>query len=200
MKPHWFVIRLKPGASAPSRQDSRISKIEYSLKRAGVEYYFPVERSEKIHKRTKVLLDKRRPLMPGYAFVFDVQDWYQLHRIDFVAGVLSVAGKPVLIREDLINGVREAEQAIYEVYQHRKGMRIQAEKEKEERANGMSARKAKQLYPAGSPVFVGGSHLLRGMKGRVVEATGRQTIKVMIETLSGLINAEISTVHLEMVA
>ena len=200
MKHTWYAVRLKPGASARSRADTRISKIEYSLDRAEVKYYLPLERKETVHNRKKIIIDKSFPLLPGYVFVADIKNWTAFRQIHFVGNPVSIAGNPLIIREEMIEKIRDAEMEIYEEYQFQKGRRIQVEKEREERANGMSAKKAKQIYPAGSPVVVGGSHMLRGMKGTVVSATGRNTIKLIIETLDGHVNAEISTAHLEMVA
>jgi hypothetical protein len=42
--------------------------------------------------------------------------------------------------------------------------------------------------------------MLAGMRGRVVDATGRHTIRAMIETLNGMVNAEISVSYIEKVA
>jgi len=201
MAGQWHVARLKPGGSQAYRHDTRITNIEYSLQNAGIEHYLPSERKEVIHHRRKVWIDKRYPLIPGYVFIANVEDWLKFHKCDFIASVLGVQGTPISIPESSIDMLRKAENDIFEMYQYRKALRIQAEKAKEERKKHIPQSKARVLYPAGSTVVVDKTHfLLGGYKGRVVDATGRQTIKLMVETLNGIVAAELSMVHLERVA
>jgi transcription antitermination factor NusG len=201
MAAHWHCIRLRPGAAQISRQDRRLTNIELSLNREGIEHYMPMERKELMHHRTKIWEDKRYPLIPGYAFVANVTNWAKLKDCDFVAGVLGNSESPIPIPASSIELIRQAETEIEQRHQGYKWARLQREREKEERKRHIPQSKARVLYPAGSTVVVDKTHfLLGGYKGRVVDATGRQTIKLMIETLNGIVAAELSMVHLERVA
>ena len=65
----------------------------------------------------------------------------------------------------------------------------------------MTRRIASEQWPAGSVVTIGRQHrLFAGQKATVIAATGRQTIKAVIETLNGMVNAELSLAFVEKVA
>lgn len=197
----WYVIRLKPLATRPSKQDSRFANIEISLRDAGFQFYFPWERREIVHHRSKKPIDKQYPLIPGYAFVCEPNDWLKLAKCDFVAGVLGVRGTPIPLIPTVIDAVRDAEAIILSEYERQKAMRRQREKEQADRLQHIPQRRARQMYPAGTPIVIDRTHvLLGGMKGRVVDATGRQTIKAVIETLNGMLHAELSLAFVEKVA
>lgn len=198
MAAKWYAIRLKPNAQRLSKQDSRLTNIEFALSQGGIEHYMPQERREIIHHRTKKPIDKCYPLIPGYAFVSGVQDWLQLHRCDFVAGVLGVRGMPMSIRTAHIDAIKMAEEKILNDYEQAKALYRQRERERNEH---IPQRRLRVMYPAGSVITIDGSHsMLGGMRGRVVDATGRQTIRAMIETLNGMVNAEIPVSYIEKVA
>lgn len=198
MAAKWYAIRLKPNAQRPAKQDPRLTNIELSLTQEGFEHYMPLERREIIHHRTKKPIDKRYPLIPGYAFVCDTDDWLRLSKCDFVAGVLGVRGTPIPLIPTVIEQIRDAEAVILSEYERQKALRRQRDKEAEERKKHIPQRRARQMYPAGSPIVVDKTHvLLGGMRGRVVDATGRQTIKAMIETLNGMVMAELSMAFVE---
>jgi transcription antitermination factor NusG len=195
---NWYAIRLKPNAQRLSKQDARLTNIEWSLSQEGIEHYLPQERREIIHHRTKKPIDKRYPLIPGYAFVCGVDDWLKLHKCDFVAGVLGVRGTPMSIRSSHVEAIMAAEEKIREDYEKAKAFRRQKERERDEH---IPQRRLRVMFPAGSTISIDGSHsMLAGMRGRVVDATGRQTIKAMIETLNGMVNAEIPVSYIEKVA
>lgn len=186
---HWYALRLKPMAQRPSRQDERLTNIEISLRQSGFEHYMPLERREIIHHRTKKPIDKRYPLIPGYAFVYNPYDWLALSKCDFVAGVLGVRGTPLSILNTQVDAIRAAEAVISAEYERSKALRRQKEKERDEH---IPQRRLRVMFPAGTPIAIDGTHsILGGMTGRVVDATGRQTIKAIIETLSGMVNAEL---------
>jgi hypothetical protein len=198
MAAQWYAIRLKPNAQRLSKQDSRLTNIEFALSQGGIEHYMPQERREIIHHRTKKPIDKCYPLIPGYAFVAGVHDWLQLHRCDFVAGVLGVRGTPLAIPSYHIDAIMAEEAEILLGYQHAKALKRQRERERDEH---IPQRRLRVMFPAGSVISIDRSHsMLAGMRGRVVDATGRHTIRAMIETLNGMVNAEISVSYIEKVA
>jgi len=195
---HWYAVRLKPGAARPSKHDERYTNIEFALGSAGIEHYMPLERREIIHHRTKKPIDKSYPLIPGYAFVYDVEDWLDLHRTDFVAGVLGVQGTPLRLPSQEIDEIRSAEAVILEEYERAKAKRRAEEDAKEKH---VPQRKARMLYPAGSTVSIDRSHmLLGGYTGTVKEATGRDTIKAIVQTLNGMVTAELPLAMVRKVA
>lgn len=194
----WYAIRLKPMAARPSKHDPRYTNIEYALGSAGIEHYMPLDRKEIIHHRTKKPLDKKFPLIPGYAFVCDVTDWFELHRVDYVAGVLGIRGTPMTLHNSDIDQIREAEAAILAKYEADKARR---KAEREMRENHLTQRRARMLYPAGSTVSIADGHmLLAGKKAVVKEATGRNTIKALVETLNGMVTAELPLAMVSKVA
>lgn len=198
---NWYVVRTAPGAQRPSIQNPLVSNIVRSLERSGFEVYLPIEIREQVHHRSKAIIEKRFPLLPGYAFVADPHDWVKLEECDGVADVIRINDVPKPIATIEIDRLREAETKIFLDYQRQRQNRIERDRLKRESENGISLRKATQLYPAGSPVIVRNSHaLLGGMKAIVTAATGRQTVKAVIETINGMLNAEFSIADLEIAA
>jgi hypothetical protein len=105
------------------------------------------------------------------------------------------------IMPTVIDAVRDAEAVILSEYERQKAMRRQREKEQADRLQHIPQRRARQMYPAGTPIVIDRTHvLLGGMKGRVVDATGRQTVKAVVETLNGMVNAELSLAFVDKVA
>lgn len=198
MSIRWYAIRLRPNAQRPSKQDTRISNVELELTQAGIAHFMPFERKEIIHHRTKKPIDKKYPLIPGYAFIADVQDWLVLSKCDFVAGYLNVRGEPIRLPTAQVEIIRLAELAIWDDYERAKAERRLREAYAD---NRIPQSRARVLYPAGSPIVVDKTHyLLGGMRGTVTAATGRQTIKAVIDTLNGMVNAEIPLMYVEKVA
>lgn len=85
---HWYAIRTAPGSQqmakaneaepgANETEDHRIlrerrigeSIIERRLRNAGLDVYMPAYWHEIIHHRTNKIIERRLPLMVGYAFV-----------------------------------------------------------------------------------------------------------------------------------
>lgn len=195
---HWYAIRLKPMAARPSRHDARYTNIEFALGSAGITHYLPMHRMEIIHHRTKKPIDKAYPLLPGYCFVSDVDDWLELHRVDYVAGVLGVKGTPLRLQSNDIEQIRVAEGIIFQEYERAKAKRRAEEEMKE---HHIPQRRARMLYPAGSQVKIDPSHMLLGGRTALVkEATGRDTIKALVETLNGMVTAELPLAMISKVA
>jgi transcription antitermination factor NusG len=195
---NWYAVRLKPMAARPSKHDPRYTNIEYALGSAGIEHYLPLDRREIIHHRTKKPIDKAFPLLPGYAFVCDVDDWYELHRVDYVAGVLGVGGTPLRLHGTDIENIRIAEGEIFQRYEAQKAKRRLEEEMKEKH---IPQRRARVLYPAGSTVKINEAHMLLGGRNAIVkEATGRDTIRALVETLNGMVTAELPLAMVSKVA
>lgn len=188
----WYVVHTAPGAQRACAYDSRMTNIEHTLQTAGIAHYMPIEMTEVVHHRKKKIIEKRRPLIPGYAFVTDIRDWLSLSRCDGVASVLGVQGEPTPITDLEIFKLRLAEAEIYRTFEKKRAFRIEQERLKAEKANGVSLAKARGMFPAGAPIIISDrNHHLAGAHGRVRAATGRQTVKAMIETIGGMMNVEL---------
>lgn len=200
MAAKWYALRLKPGASRPSRHDERLTNVEWSLKREGMSCYMPMELAMKIHHRSKLPIDKKFPLVPGYAFMQagHDQNWKKVAECDFVASVIGVGGTPIPLPDEQIEKVQKAENDLRELYEYHKARRAY---EEEQRLRKVTRRIASEQWPAGSVVTIGHHHrLFAGQKATVIAATGRQTIKAVIETLNGMLHAELSLAFVEKVA
>ncbi|MDR9777214.1 transcription termination/antitermination NusG family protein [Rhizobium hidalgonense] len=197
----WFALRLKQGAARPYRHDERFTNIEWSLKREGIDYYMPMELAMKIHHRTKKSIDKRFPLIPGYAFmqaVLDDQDWKKVRECDFVASIIGIGGTPLPLPTAQIELIQMAETSLRELYEYHKALRAY---EEEQRLRKVTRRVASEQFPAGGVVTISQQHrLFAGRRATIVAATGRNTIKAVIETLNGMANAEIPISLVEKVA
>lgn len=190
----WFAISLKPGAARPHRFYPG-THVEVALRQAGIEHYFPVELHSKKHHRTGEYLDKRFPLIPGYAFVREQADWKALTRVDYVSCAVHVGGNPIRIPEREMARIRDAEESIREMYVYQKALRIHKE---QQAAHKLTSREARLRFPEGSSIRIMDSHVMFGGKeARVLAATGRGTIKAMIDLLSGTITAEVLIGDLE---
>lgn len=201
MAAKWYALRLKPGAARPYRHDERITNIEWSLKREGIDYYMPMELAMKIHHRTKKTIDKRFPLIPGYAFmraIPDEQNWKKVAECDFVASIIGVGGTPIPLPTAQIDLIQMAETSLRELYEYHKALRAYQE---EQRLRKVTRRVAAEQFPAGGVVTISKEHrLFAGRRATIIAATGRNTIKAVIETLNGLANAEIPLAFVEEVA
>jgi transcription antitermination factor NusG len=197
----WFALRLKAGAARPYRHDERMTNIEWSLQREGISCYMPMELAMKIHHRTKKPIDKRFPLIPGYAFmqaIPDEQNWKKVSACDFVASVIGVGLTPIPLPTAQVELIQMAETSLRELYEYHKAVRAY---EEEQRLRKVTRRVASEQFPAGGVVTISRQHrLFAGRRATIIAATGRNTIKAVIETLNGMANAEIPIELVEMVA
>lgn len=201
MAAQWYAIRLHPGAQRQSKRNPRLTNIEESVRREGFEIYMPLERRMILHHRTKKPIDKWFPLIPGYAFVVGPCNWLKLEGCDFVAGILGTKGRPIPLRPALVDIIKLREADFDQDYEAAKARRLLREQEAEERNNHIPQRRLRVMYPAGSPISVSSTYgMLGGRRGHVIDATGRNTIKAIIETLNGMVNAEIPIGLVEKVA
>jgi transcription antitermination factor NusG len=195
----WYALRLKPGAARPYRHDERLTNIEWSLKREGIDCYMPMELAMKIHHRTKKSIDKRFPLIPGYAFIQAIQDeqnWKKVAECDFVASIIGIGGTPLPLPTAQIELIQMAEKSLRDIYEYQKAARAY---EEARRLQKVTQRVAAQQYPAGGVVTISDKHrLFAGRRATIVAATGRNTIKVVIDRLNSMANAEIPIGLVEM--
>ena len=190
----WYAVKARPGTQRPAAARVGASAdrkgetiIERSLRDQGFDVFMPSTVREVRHHRTDEFIVKRFALMVGYAFVRDPHSFYTLSDCDGVSAILGVAGCPLRIPATDIENIRAAEMAELEAMERRRARRI----EKENQAGRKLTRKeARDVFPKNHRVVVNGG-FLKGMGGYVVDATGRNTIKAMIETLNGLVPVEL---------
>ncbi|TWB61677.1 transcription termination factor nusG [Rhizobium sp. ERR 922] len=75
-KEEWYAIRTAPGSQRMARAieglpANRIGEsiIERNLRNEGIDVYMPAYWHEIVHHRTNKIIDRRLPLLVGYAFV-----------------------------------------------------------------------------------------------------------------------------------
>lgn len=190
----WYAVKARPGTQrlAANRPGAPIERkgefiIERNLRDEGFDVFMPSTVREVRHHRTDEFMVKRFPLMVGYAFVLNPRSFYDLSDCDGVSAILGIAGRPMRIPAANINEIRTAEATELEAMERRRARRIEKEKQA---GRQLTRREARDLFPKNHRVVVNGG-LLKGMSGFVVDATGRHTIKAMIETLNGLVPVEL---------
>lgn len=188
----WYVVRTAPGAQRPDPRDARFSKAEIELTDAGFSCYMPIEVKDIIHHRTKKLIKRWFPLIPGYVFVEDVEDFYTLKNLRSVSDTVNINGKPLRLRPAEIVILRIAEMKIFEALADDRVARAMAERR-------VSGRALSDIYPTGSQVAVK-TGFLENEIGRVASVTGRQTIKIIMDKLKNLGTIELSVDDVSLVA
>lgn len=188
----WYVARLRPGAGRSDLKDDRFTKVERELIDAGFDCYMPVEVFDAVHRRKKKLIRKKRQLVPGYVFVADIENFWALSQCKTIAGVIGVAGQPLALRNGEIEAIRMAETAIFEA------LAIERHKAAE-KARKVSGRSLRKHYPKGARARVNNG-FLKGREGTVQEATGRKTLRIILEDLQNLGMIEIDIDEIDLVA
>lgn len=197
-KKQWYALRLRPGAARPYRHDERLTNVEWAMRQEGMECYMPMEFALKIHHRTKKPIDKRFPLIPGYAFMQadEEQNWKKVTECDFVGSVIGVGLTPIPLPTVQVELIQMAETSLRELYEYHKALRAY---EEEQRQRKVTRRVAAEQYPAGGVVTISRQHrLFAGRRATIIAATGRNTIKAAIELLNGMANAEIPIALVEL--
>lgn len=191
----WYAVKTRPGTQrqakprvgeAADRKGEFI--IERNLRDAGFDIFMPSTYREIRHHKTEEFIVKRFPLLVGYSFVNKPRSFYDLGEVEGVSAILGVAGMPMRINAESVESIREAEEREVEQMERRRLARIQKEKQLDRK---LTRREARELFPKNRRITVGGHSYLAGMTGFVTDATGRNTIKAVIETLNGLIPVEL---------
>lgn len=185
----WHVIRILGEALRPHKIYTHSTTVERSLHDAGISFYIPFARKTIVHHRTKKKIEMRFPLMLGYGFVQDVTNFEALRECKGVLDVIKSAGRPVPIRAEVVSQVRVEEFAINEEHARKEAAKAARE------ALGTRAT-VSQAFPVNSRARIKQGHLLAGQEFVVGAATGRGTIKGVIDMLDGF-SVEIEAIHLE---
>jgi transcription antitermination factor NusG len=170
----WFPIRTSAGAFRNMHSSPR-TRLEHALK--DYDYYIAWEWYEFKHHRSKKIIQSRKPLIPGYCFIANVTDWPALDRIPEISGpIRGMDNRPRTIRATEIDRLREAEAMVLAAFENR---------------NVSQKAWRERKWPTGSTVKIGTGHVMSGREARVLEATGRKTIKAVIDGLFGGAGIEI---------
>jgi transcription antitermination factor NusG len=145
------------------------TRLDHALK--AYNYYVPWEHYEYKHHRSKKLIQARKPLIPGYVFIADVKDFARLEAIKELYGpIRGLDNRPRTIPEAEIDRLKAAEAMILAAFNNRNITR-------------KAWREAK--FPKGAMVKIGFGHLMSGREARILEATGRNTIRAVIDGMFG---------------
>lgn len=174
----WYAVRTAPGAQRPDKRDDRFTKLERELIDRGFDCYQPMEVWETPHHRSKKILVKKKPLIPGYAFVTSVTNFWDLSECKTVSGVLGIEGEPMRIMPKEIDAIREAEIAIFEELATERRRRAAAKQR-------VTRRTLAGSYPSGTPIIVT-EGFLANERGMVQAVAGRGKIKLTLERLGNL--------------
>lgn len=183
--PVWHVARLRPLAG-------QIDRVGRELTEHGIDHFLPIEVRDIVHHRSRKLVEKRYPLLPGYVFVRDVTDFLQLSRLRTVAGIISgMDGRPLRIPAREVETLRDAEaEMLCQVECQRAKCRAKQDR--------LTQRRLSKHFPRGAVVAVN-TGMLSGEEGHVVHVTGRQTVRLVLDRLKNLGTVELGVDELRLV-
>ncbi|MGN7738268.1 transcription termination/antitermination protein NusG [Ensifer sp. 22564] len=194
----WYAIKTRPGtqrSATPRIGETEDRKgefiIERNLRDADIEIYMPSFRKDIKHHRTKELIERRFAMIVGYSFVYlPTGDFYRLSRVDGVTAILGVAGYPLRISDFEVASIRQAEEMA--------GSALQRERDARKKR---SRKQLQQEFPKDSAVRIAPEHrLVGGMLATVLDVTGRNTIKAVVEYLGGLVHVDLPLELIDKVA
>lgn len=160
--------------------------IERDCRDKGYEIFMPSYWMEAKHHRTKQWMDKRFPMLTGYAFVNLPEQQFEKLRseVDSVLCVLK-PGKmqqPFEFTEWAVGAMRLAEWREEQSFKYDKARRL---REEEVAAMHLSRKQINDMFPSGRHVKISDqSRFCAGLKGRVIGASSQGTIKTVIEALN----------------
>ncbi len=204
----WFAIRTTPGAQrSPSivdrtvdrREDERdLSLLERNLKRKGVEVFMPCIRREVIHHRTKKWIDKRFPVLIGYAFVnLPKRNFAEVEAIEGVSGILRPGNNrfeaPLRFPEGLIGKLRFMEFEEEQSFLLGRVRRIRRQELWQETNDRPPSRaEMKSLFQRGAPLHLKPGSPFSQYAAKVVSVTSKGTILAAIEALDKLVQVNVT--------
>ncbi|KQU96795.1 hypothetical protein ASD00_18270 [Ensifer sp. Root31] len=194
----WYAIKTRPGTQRPATPrvgESEDRKGEFIIERnvrdADLEIFMPSFRKDIKHHRTKELIERRFAMITGYSFVYlPTRDFYRLSRVDGVTAILGVAGYPLRISDFEVEGLRDAEAMA--------GSALQRERDARKKR---SRKQLQEEFPRSTVVRVAPEHrLVGGMLASVLDVTGRNTVKAVVEYLGGLVHVDLPLELIDKVA
>lgn len=203
MAERWYTIRTTPGAQRNAKaSDGTLleSIIERNLRNEGFGVFMPSVHYEARHHKTKKWIERRTPLLVGYAFV-DLRGGY-------FEDVRRVEGVMCFLRRSSISGPYEMPaheiRKLLEVEEENRAiiLKQRADREARERRDlHRTTRKEREdLMPPGTLATICGRELFSGLVARVIGPSSRGKVKAVIETLDNLMEIDIPLENLEAVA
>ena len=189
----WYVAQIWSGMQRPEKH-TNIPKIEYDLQKLGIEHFNPTELKRYIHHRTKRPIHRREALVPGYVFVTGNFQWPDLMNLNGVMNVIGFQGEPYVIPDRSIEQLRLAEAFAFDEF-IKEDIRSRGGK-----TSGFTKDRLAQIFPKGSLVRIHSDIWGTKQSVKVLGATGRETIKVLVEMLGAMVPVEIGVENVEKVA
>jgi transcription antitermination factor NusG len=205
MAERWYTIRTMPGAQRNAKAHASTpgaieSIIERNLRNEGFKVFMPTVHYEARHHRTKKWVERRYPLLVGYAFV----DLLDRHFED----VRNVEGVMCFLRRSMSSGpyqMPNAEIGALMAVEHENRAIIvkqRAEREARERVSSSTTtrKEREEAMPAGTMATICGRSPFSGLVAKVIGPSSRGKVKAVIETLDNLLELDIPLENLEAVA
>lgn len=193
-KEEWYAIRARPGSTRQASDSTRYTPdrlyetlLERNLRNGGFEVFMPSGKIEIKHHRTKKWIDKRFPLLPGYAFVnLPDHEFAKVESVEGVGRVLRVAWRPYRFTDETIAALRLADWEAAQNHDMNKARRI---REEEISAKHLSRNQVKEMYPRGHKFTLSKSASFgAGFTARVLGPATQGRVKALIETLNGIVS------------
>lgn len=190
---NWYAIRIKPGyqrmAATVEGRPPGETIIERNLRREGVDFYMPSYWVETIHRRKKIWLEKRYPLLVGYCFVhLPNLDFEAVRAVDGVMCFLR-AGRdfgPVRFPESIVSDLMMADFQAKQAY-----LFEQHERKEDERLGRIQKLRSdlRRILPKGRAVRVN----MVDQAQKIIESLPdkhRQRVEDIVRELNGLTGQE----------
>jgi hypothetical protein len=184
----------------PGMPGAMESVIERNLRMEGFKVFMPTVHFEVRHARTKKWVERRYPLLVGYAFVDMLGCQFQdVRRVEGVMCFLrrsSMSGPCQMLTQD-IAALMAVEDENRDLIQKRR-----AEREaRERRSSQQTTRKDReQIMPKDTLARICGKNPFSGLVAKVIGPSSRGKVKAVIETLDSMLELDIPLENLEAVA
>lgn len=203
----WYTIRAMPGSQRSANdipgwpEERRLESIlERNLRNKGFKVFMPTVHFEIRHHRTKKWIERRTPLLMGYAFV----DLCGQHFED----VRNVEGVMCFLRRSTTSGPYRMPQAeidkLVAVEEENRGIiaKKRAEREAKERRDMQKTtrREREEAMPPGTIATICGRSPFSGLVATVIGPSSRGTVKAIITGLDNMLEIDVPLDNLEAVA
>lgn len=203
MAERWYTIRTMPGAqrNAKAHDGAALeSIIERNLRNEGFKVFMPTVHFEARHHKTKKWVERRTPLLVGYAFV-DIlnRNFEDVRRVEGVMCFLrkSATTGPYVMPNTEIRKLVEVEEENRNLIDKQRADREARERRDLHRT---TRKEREEMMPPGTHAVICGRDLFSGLIARVIGPSSRGKVKAVIETLDNLLEIDIPLENLQAVA
>lgn len=187
----WYVAQIQTIAQQPDKFENR-PRIEVELDRLDIDHFNPTQIEVCIHRRTKKPVHRRSALIPGYVFITGDFSWVDLKSAKGVVDIIGVHGEPYAVPSSAIDELKLEEARLFDKFLRDEAYRLIGKRR-------YNKRLLANLFPKGSLVRIHSDNW-GTLMATVDEATGRGTVKVMVDLLGRLTPVETGVENLEKVA